>query len=89
MLTVFFIMPTLLIVYWRSRMKEKFLFKENYPVFLVLIRLHISDVLFSIMYGFVDIIRMELHFSSKDQVDLCQFGTLRTTIVECTYHMKH
>jgi hypothetical protein len=63
--TVFLIMPTLiLIVYWRGRMKGKFLFKENYPIFLVLIGLHISDVLFSIMYGFVDVLWMELLFTA-------------------------
>jgi hypothetical protein len=65
MLTVFFIMPTLiLIVYWRGRMKGKFLFKENYPVFLVHIGLHIFDVLFSIMFGFVDALLMELLFTA-------------------------
>jgi hypothetical protein len=65
MLTVFFIMPTLiLIVYWRSRMKGKFILKENYPVFLAHIGLHISDVLFSIMYGFVDVLWMELLFTA-------------------------
>ena len=65
MLTVFFIMPTLiLIVYWRGRMKGKFLFKENYPVFLAHIGLHISDVLFSIMHRFVDILWMEPLFTA-------------------------
>jgi len=65
MLTVFFIMPTLILtVYWRGRMKGKFLFKENYPVFLVHIGLHISDVLFFIMCGFVDALLMELLFTA-------------------------
>jgi hypothetical protein len=65
MLTVHFILPlTILAVFWRGRMKQRLSLKDDYPIFLVLILFHISDIIVAVVFGFVEILWLQLLFTA-------------------------
>ncbi|NHI82857.1 MAG: carotenoid biosynthesis protein [Candidatus Thorarchaeota archaeon] len=91
MLSVFLAAPVvLLLVFWRGRMKHRFLLKENYPTALVFILLPVVNVVFAVVYGFFEILWLELLFAflscflvllvdyisrSEKQVEASQIGS--------------
>jgi hypothetical protein len=49
------LVPTLLLIFlWRGKLTKPFT-REDYPIFLVPIGLHLSDILFTIIGGFTNI----------------------------------
>jgi hypothetical protein len=55
MLGVHLLVPTLLLIFlWRGKLTKPFT-REDYPIFLVPIGLHLSDILFTIIGGFTNI----------------------------------
>jgi hypothetical protein len=50
----------LLFFFWRGRMKTGFSFRENIPVFLILIGFPLSNILFALIGGFYEICMLQL-----------------------------
>ncbi len=65
MLGVWVTVPTLLLVgYWRGRMTSRISLRGEYPIFLVLIGFHVSDIIFTLIGGFYEILWIEFLFSA-------------------------
>ena len=65
MLVVHFIVPLfVLAVFWRGRMKQRLSLKEDYPILLVLILFHISNIVVAVIFGFIDILWLQLLFTA-------------------------
>jgi hypothetical protein len=75
MLAFHLLVPTLLLVFfWRGRMTKRFT-AEDLPVFLVPTALHVSDILFTIMGGYTEILWIVL-LASFAQTALLIFAYL-------------
>lgn len=49
----------ILIFLWRGKMTSGFTFKSEYPIFLVLLGFHLSDITFALIGGFYEILWLE------------------------------
>jgi len=57
MLGFHLIFPILLLaVFWRGRMKSPITLKDDFPIFAVIVFFHLSDILFTIAGGFLDVL---------------------------------
>jgi hypothetical protein len=84
MLAFHLIFPTvLLIFFWRGRMKSRLTFKNDVPVFAVIVLFHLADILFAIAGGFYDVLWLVLLVSAV-HVALLGLIVYRSTKVEST-----
>ena len=61
MLAFHLVFPTLLLlIFWRGRMKESFTLKDDYPVLIVPLIFHLSDILFTLSSGHDNILWLVL-----------------------------
>ena len=57
MLAFHLIFPTLLLaVFWRGRMKAPLTLKGDFPIFIVIVFFHLSDILFTLAGGYTEIL---------------------------------
>ncbi len=69
MLAVYFIVPILiLIVYWRGKMTSPIPFKAEYPLFLVLVGFHFSNIFFAILGGYYEILWIVILFAAIQSI---------------------
>jgi hypothetical protein len=75
MLAFHLIVPTALMIFlWRGRMNSRFT-KADLPIFIVPIALHLSDIIFTIVGGFTEILWIAL-LASAVQTALLAFAWL-------------
>jgi hypothetical protein len=57
MLAFHLLFPTILLaIFWRGRMKSRLTFKGDWPILAVTVLFHLADVLFTLAYGFYNIL---------------------------------
>ena len=57
--------PFLILIFiWRGKMVSGFSFKSEYPLFIVLLGFHLSDILFAFIGGFYTILWLEFLFTA-------------------------
>jgi hypothetical protein len=76
--------PTMLLIFfWRGRMKSRLTFKNDFPIFAVIVLFHLADILFAIAGGFYDVLWLVLLVSAV-HVALLGLIVYRSTKVEST-----